>query len=147
MFFQKKDPSGVNTRQIDSLIAAGTELLGDLRFKGGLRLEGRVCGNIAGLPGETAVLMIGPQGSVEGDIQVSHLIVEGAVHGAITVEQGVELGGTARVLGNMNYGSIEMHPGAIFEGHMISHKTPLLVHETIVNPKPESPNELTAPAE
>jgi predicted acyltransferase (DUF342 family) len=52
--------------------------------------------------------------------------IDGTIRGSIYAEKGVELGRTARVLGNIHYGALEMHAGAVFEGHMVSHQTPLL---------------------
>lgn len=116
----------LHTSRIDSLIGEGTDIHGDICFKGGLRLEGRIQGNIS-VGEEHGVLMVGPAGQVEGDIRVTHLIVDGTVRGSLYAEQGIELRPTARVLGNLHYGTLEIHAGAVFEGHMVSHQTPLLL--------------------
>lgn len=121
-----KSKKEISTNRIDSLIGEGTEIIGDIRFKGGLRLEGRIQGNVS-VGDEPGVLMVGPIGQIEGDIRVTHLIVDGTVRGSVYAEQGIELRPTARVLGNIHYGSLEMHAGAVFEGHMVCHQTPLLL--------------------
>lgn len=124
--FRKNRKTESATGRIDSLIGKGVEITGEVAFKGGLRLEGRVNGSIVLAPGCEGTLVVGPQGIVDGDVRVTHLIIDGTVKGSAYAEKGVELGPTARVLGNVHYGSLEMHAGAVFEGHMISHQTPLL---------------------
>lgn len=148
MFGSNKKKEEVNTNRIDSLIGEGTIIQGDIQFQGGLRMEGKIIGNvqIGDVPG---VLMLGPKGEVEGDIQVTHLIVDGTIRGSIHAENMVELRPTARVLGNIHYGALEIHPGAVFEGHMVSHKIPLLSALSAPNATPESlpsPTEITAEA-
>jgi cytoskeletal protein CcmA (bactofilin family) len=126
MFSRKSKKPDQNSSQIDSLIGAGVHITGEVRFKGGLRLEGLVEGHVANADGIPGNLVVGPLGVIEGDIRVTNLIVDGTVRGSIYAEKGVELGRTARVLGNIHYGALEMHSGAVFEGYMVSHQTPLL---------------------
>lgn len=123
--FSSKKKAEVNTNRIDSLIGEGTVIQGNVTFQGGLRMEGKVIGNV--LVGDApGVFMLGPKGEVEGDIKVTHLIVDGTIRGSVYAENMVELRPTARVLGNIHYGTLEIHSGAVFEGHMVSHKVPLL---------------------
>lgn len=125
MFGSKKKSDEVNTNRIDSLIGEGTVIKGDVLFQGGLRMEGSIIGNVT-IGDRPGVFMLGPNGQVEGDIKATHLIVDGSIRGSIYAETMVELRPTARVLGNIHYGSLEIHAGAVIEGHMVSHKTPLL---------------------
>lgn len=124
--FGRSHKNDVSPNRIDSLIGEGTEIVGNVQFKGGLRLEGRIQGNVS-VGDEPGVLMVGPIGQIEGDIRVTHLIVDGTIRGSVYAEKGIELRPTARVLGNIHYGTLEMHAGAVFEGHMVSHQTPLLL--------------------
>ena len=137
MFRKNKKPEG-NTNRIDSLIGEGTEIHGDIHFKGGVRIEGRLLGNIQNMEGSQGVLVVGPMGVIEGDVRVTHLIVDGCIQGSVYAEIAIELGRTARVLGNIHYGKLEMHSGAVFEGHMVSHETPLLMYSQ----KPTAPAQL-----
>jgi cytoskeletal protein CcmA (bactofilin family) len=126
MFSRKsKKPEQAHGR-IDSLIGEGVHIIGEVRFKGGLRLEGRVNGSVCNDDTNAGALVVGPLGLIEGDVNVTNLIVDGTIRGSIYAQKGVELGRTARILGNIHYGSLEMHSGAVFEGHMVSHQTPLL---------------------
>lgn len=131
MFSRKAKKNEHTPGRIDSLIGAGVHITGEVRFKGGLRLEGSVNGNVANTDEMAGTLVVGPMGFIEGDVRVTNLIVDGTVRGSIYAEKGVELGRTARVLGNIHYGSLEMHAGAVFEGHMVSHETPLLLEASV----------------
>lgn len=124
--FRKSKKAEPTSSRIDSLIGDGVVITGEVCFQGGLRLEGRVVGNVVTDAESSGVLVVGPLGVIEGDVRVTNLIIDGTIRGSIYAEKGVELGRTARVLGNIHYGALEMHSGAVFEGHMVSHQTPLL---------------------
>lgn len=105
--------------RIETLIAAGTRIDGNLVIAGGVYLEGYVHGNVSADPGATAaVLSIAQQGVVEGTVEVPRVIVNGEVRGDIRARDKVELGATARVSGNVSYGIIEMAAGAVIQGRL-----------------------------
>ena len=62
---------------------------------------------------------IGDQGRVAGEVRVSHLVVYGCIEGPVHASGLVELRAGARIRGDVHYGAIEMHQGAVIEGHMI----------------------------
>ncbi|MFM2054149.1 MAG: hypothetical protein RL456_2186 [Pseudomonadota bacterium] len=108
--------------RIDCLVGAGTTVVGDLTFTGGLRIDGRVEGDVIVSLVNPGTLTIGDQGCVEGDVRVSHLVVFGRVTGSIYATGLVDLRGHAHIAGNVHYGAIEMQKGAVIEGHLIRHK-------------------------
>lgn len=110
-------------REIGTLLGAATRIIGDIEFKGGLHLDGRVQGNIVSTPGEDAVLSVSPQGVVEGNVAVPEVVLNGTVKGDVVANERVELGATARVVGNVIYNLIEMASGAEVNGKLI-HKVP-----------------------
>lgn len=106
--------------QIDSLIGAGTQIEGNLRFTGGLRIDGEVKGNIEAADcASSSTLVLSEQGRVEGAVTVSHLIMNGAVVGAVTVTESLEMQSKARIVGDVDYALIEMHQGAVIEGRLV----------------------------
>jgi cytoskeletal protein CcmA (bactofilin family) len=116
MFGRKKTPiSG----RIDTLIARSARLQGDIEFTGGLHLEGHVIGNVRATSGESATLWISEQGVVEGAVDVPSLVVNGAVNGDVQGRERVVIGSTARIHGNVHYGTIEMALGAQVSGKLI----------------------------
>jgi len=106
-------------KRIDSLIGAGTVVHGDVTFKGGLRIDGHVHGNVVAAEGEPGTLVVSAQARVEGEIRVSHVVINGTVNGPISVGDHLELQPKARIVGDVSYRSIEMHVGAVIEGRLI----------------------------
>jgi cytoskeletal protein CcmA (bactofilin family) len=108
-----------NQTEIRTLLAADTRVVGDINFKGGLHLDGRVQGNILAAEGANAVLSVGSTGVVEGSVEVPEVILNGTVQGDVVAGERVELGPTARVVGNVVYNLIEMAIGAEMNEKMI----------------------------
>ena len=110
--------------RIDSLIAAGTRVEGNVRFAGGLRVDGEVRGNIEAAEGAAAsMLVISEQARVEGAVRVEHLVTNGTVVGPVEVGGSLEMQPRARIVGDVGYLLIEMHQGAVIEGKLI-HRGP-----------------------
>ena len=106
--------------QIDSLIGAGTQIEGNVRFTGGLRIDGEVKGNIDAVEGaSSSTLVLSEQARIEGSVNVAHLILNGTIVGSVTVSESLEMQPKARIVGNVDYVLIEMHQGAVIEGHLI----------------------------
>jgi len=115
--FLKKDnkPQG----RIDSLIGAGTQITGDVAFSGGLRLDGEVKGNVYAVGDQSSTLVISEHARVEGEIRVSHLVINGTVIGPMACSEFLELQSHARVTGDVQYNTVEMHLGAIVQGRLV----------------------------
>ncbi len=109
---------------IDTIIGQHTQLTGDIRFSGGLHIDGKVKGNICAEPGVEAVLTVSEQGSIEGDVQVPNLVLNGSVVGDVHVSERVELASHARVTGNLYYSLIEMSMGAEVNGKLVHRNEP-----------------------
>jgi cytoskeletal protein CcmA (bactofilin family) len=105
-------------KRIDSLIGAGTRVNGDVTFTGGLRIDGQVLGNVVAANGEPSTLVISEQAKVDGEIRVSHLVVNGTVNGPVVAVDYLELQGKARVIGDVSYKTLEMHVGAVVRGRL-----------------------------
>lgn len=114
--FGKKKPV---TSTIATLIGAGTTVTGDLVFRGGLHLDGRIVGDVTGEPGAATKLTIGADGLIEGAVAVDDLVLGGAVHGDVTGREKVELGASSRVEGNVTYKVLQMAAGARVNGRLI----------------------------
>ncbi len=107
-------------KQIASLIGAGSTLVGDLTFAGGLRVDGTVRGSVRCVGGEGAgMLVISEKGAVEGEVRAAHLVVAGRVTGPVFTTEMVELQPKARIQGDVHYRAIEIHQGAIVEGRLV----------------------------
>jgi len=110
--------------RIDSLIGAGTSLTGDVTFSGGLRVDGEIKGNVRSADDQPATLVISEHARIEGDISVSHLVINGTVIGPVHSSEFLELQAKARVTGDLEYSTIEMHLGAIVQGRLVHQGLP-----------------------
>lgn len=105
-------------KRIDSLIGAGTVVNGNVSFAGGLRIDGKVLGNVFAVGGEPGTLVIGEHAEVTGEIRVAHIVVNGKVVGHVIADGSVELQPKAKVVGDVSYKSLEMHVGAVLRGRL-----------------------------
>ena len=104
--------------RIDSLIGAGTVVDGDVTFTGGLRIDGHIRGNVVAANGEPGTLVMSEQARVDGQIRVSHVVINGAVNGPVTANDYLELQPKARIVGDVTYKMLEMHVGAVIQGRL-----------------------------
>ncbi len=105
--------------RIDSLIGAGTRIEGNIQFTGGLRVDGEVKGNIIADPGKPTTLVLSEQARVEGEIKVTHLVVNGTIVGPVDASEYLELQHKAKVVGDVHYKTLEIQLGAIIEGRLV----------------------------
>lgn len=120
--FSRKSPKPQN--RIDSLIGAGTSIEGDISFSGGLRIDGQVKGNVRAAGDQASTLVVSEHARIEGEVSVSHVVVNGTVIGPLRSGEFLELQPKARVTGDVEYNSIEMHLGAVVQGRLIHQGTP-----------------------
>ncbi|MDR2711455.1 MAG: polymer-forming cytoskeletal protein [Burkholderiales bacterium] len=114
--FLKKDNSP--NHHIDCLINADTLIKGDIIFTGGLRIDGTVTGNISTHEGKGGTLIVSQQARVDGQIVVTHAVINGEIHGDITATDFLQLEAHAKVSGDITYHTLEMHHGAIVSGKL-----------------------------
>lgn len=112
MFDKKKQPS------IKSLIADGSHITGNIVFSDGLRVDGKVTGNIQSNEGSASILVISESASVLGDVVADHIIINGQVKGPVHARLMLELQPKARIEGNVQYAALEMHQGALITGQL-----------------------------
>lgn len=117
MFFGKK-PSKPHNR-IDSLIGAGTRIDGDINFSGGLRVDGHIRGNVLASGDGPGTLMLSEHAKIEGEIRVSHVVINGTVAGPVYASEYLELQGKSRVTGDVHYTTMEIQVGAVVEGNLV----------------------------
>jgi cytoskeletal protein CcmA (bactofilin family) len=114
----KRKKSATPQKRIDSLIGAGMIVNGDVTFTGGLRIDGQVRGNVVAANGEPSTLVISEQAKVDGEIRVSHVVINGTVNGPLLADDYLELQPKARVVGDVTYKMLEMHVGAVVRGRL-----------------------------
>ncbi len=107
-----------NKSTIDSLIGISTTVEGNVRFKGGLRIDGQVKGNVVAENDEPTMLVISEHAKVEGEVRVAHLVVNGEIVGPVYCSELLELQPKARITGDVHYKALEMHGGALVAGKL-----------------------------
>ena len=116
MFGSKK----IKSSKIDTLVGQGVEVTGDIKFQGGLHLDGVINGNVSTADNaEGAVLVISDQGCVKGDVYVAYAVINGEVVGNVYASEKLELSSNARISGNVEYNLLEMASGAEINGQML----------------------------
>ena len=114
---------------VDTLVGPNTRVNGDLQFSGRCHIDGNVKGNVSADSESNSALSISEDGNVEGGVNVPFVELHGIVRGDVCASQRIELGPTARVIGNVYYNLIEMKVGAEINGKLVHQpegKVPLL---------------------
>ena len=116
--FGSKDSNKLQNR-IDCLIGAGATIEGNIIFSGGLRVDGRVRGNVIAADGKPGTLVLSEQAQIEGEIRVSHVVINGTVVGPVHAAEYVELQAKANVTGDVHYKTLEIQLGAVVQGRLV----------------------------
>ena len=98
---------------LGGFVGNNTHLTGDASFKGMMRVDGHLSGKISSGDG---TLIVSTNGQVDADVAVATAKIYGTVRGNITATGIIELGRTARVMGNIRTPSLVIEDGAVFEG-------------------------------
>lgn len=110
------------SEKVDTLVGQQTELHGDVMFSGGLHVDGKVKGNIMAEKESSTMLVLSEKGTIEGEIRVPYIIVNGLVVGDIYASESVELAQNARITGNVYYNRIEIAMGAEVNGSLVHYE-------------------------
>ncbi|MFT5133321.1 MAG: cytoskeletal protein CcmA (bactofilin family) [Gammaproteobacteria bacterium] len=105
--------------KIDTLIGQHTEVFGDIRFNGGLHIDGTIKGNVIAERASNSMLSLSEQGTIEGEVNVPFVVLNGVVIGDVHGGEHVDLASKARVTGNVYYNLIEMAIGAEVNGKLV----------------------------
>ena len=114
----RKDARAPVSESATTLIAAGTEVRGDIHFSGRLHIDGKVDGAVHG-EGEQAILTLSEHAVVTGEVHAPHIVIDGSIIGDVDAGDRLELASNARVEGNVYYKLLEMSAGARINGKMI----------------------------
>ncbi len=117
MFRRKSQPS-IQVTRLSSLIDAGVEIVGDVIITDGLRVDGRVQGDIRVRQDARGLLVLSEKGSIQGSVKVYDAVINGTVTGDLEVEHFLELQANARICGNITYRQLRMDCGATVDGRL-----------------------------
>lgn len=95
-----------------NIIGAGTEIVGDIKSNGDLRIDGYVKGTV----NAAGKVVIGTHGKVDGKVQCQQAEISGQVTAHLTVAELLSLRSTAMVTGDIVTSKLAIEPGAVFTG-------------------------------
>lgn len=102
-----------NKDEINAFLGKDTEFEGKLSFKGAVRIDGHLKGEIF----TEGTLIVGESAVIQSDIHVSHIIISGEITGNIMADSRIEIHAPGKVFGNIQSPVIVIEEGVIFEGN------------------------------
>ena len=110
--FQKINKNNATDSASINLIGNGTNIVGDIKSNGDVRIDGILTGNIS-INGK---LVVGSTGKIEGNILCQNADISGEINGKINVSDLLILKASAKLLGDIITGKISIEPSATFTG-------------------------------
>ncbi len=95
-----------------NLISSGTDITGDIKSTGDIRIDGSLTGNL----NTKGKVVIGQTGKVSGEIICKNCEISGTIEGKVTVNQLLNLKTSSKILGDVVTSKLSIEPGAIFSG-------------------------------
>lgn len=113
-----KKPNEKPCTTIDTLIGVNTDMKGDISFSGGLRIDGKVKGNITARADDNSTLVLSENAVVTGDVSVPHMVINGKIKGNVRSPERLELQARAEISGDVVYKVLEIAAGAQVNGSL-----------------------------
>ena len=117
---RKKAPF-IEVTKLSSLIAEDVEIIGDVWFSSGIRIDGRIKGNVIARAAEgqtRALLVLSEKGHIEGSVTCGDAVINGTVIGDLDIEHFLELQSNSQVSGTIRYEHLQMDVGASVRGQL-----------------------------
>lgn len=108
----KNSNMSVNESPARNIIGNGTLIKGEIESNGDIRIDGRVVGSLK----STGKVVVGQNGSIEGEIHCKQADFSGYVKGTINVDELTSLKSTSKVEGELTTKQLYIEIGAIFTG-------------------------------
>jgi cytoskeletal protein CcmA (bactofilin family) len=99
--------------KLSGFVGHGTSLTGDTSFQMMLRVDGHLTGTVSS---DGGTLIVGNNGKLDANVSVGIAQINGTVNGDVSATERIQLGRTARVVGNIATPKLVIEDGAIFEG-------------------------------
>lgn len=99
--------------RLSGFVGHGTTLTGETNFQMMLRVDGQLTGSVSS---DGGTLIVGTNGQVDANVAVASAMINGSVNGDIIATERIQLGRTAKVVGNIQTPRLVLEDGAILEG-------------------------------
>ena len=103
---------------ITTLIDKDIVISGDTTYTGGIRVDGKIKGNLKVHGDEGSLLIMGYGSTITGDVEVEKAIINGEINGNVKCHDYLELNTNAIVNGSIEYDIIEIHEGSKINGNL-----------------------------
>ena len=103
---------------ITTLIDKDIVISGDTSYTGGIRIDGKMIGNLKVHGEEDSLLIMGHGSKITGDVDVEKAIINGEINGNIKCHDYLELNTNSIVNGSIEYDIIEVQEGAKITGDL-----------------------------
>ncbi|HLA55854.1 MAG TPA: polymer-forming cytoskeletal protein [Flavobacterium sp.] len=113
--FEKSPKSYTDLLGKTNRIVEGTTIKGDIISQADFRLDGELTGNFQ----SNGKIVIGPAGSVKGDIICKNADIEGRFEGKIQVAEILNIKSKASIHGEVIVGKLSVEPGAEFSASCV----------------------------
>lgn len=120
--------------RLSGFVGHGTVLTGETNFQAMLRVDGHLLGTVSS---ESGTLLVGTNGQVDANVAVSAALINGNVNGDIVATERIQLGRTARVIGNIQTPRLILEDGAILEGSCAMLKAKEAVESRATEARPQ----------
>jgi cytoskeletal protein CcmA (bactofilin family) len=126
-FTKRKKRPFIEVTKLSSLIAEDVQITGDVTFATGIRVDGRVKGNLVARAGDDAksrsLVVLSDKGQIDGSVRCGDAVINGTVIGDLDVEHFLELQSNANVSGTIRYQHLQMDVGAAVRGQLLKADT------------------------
>lgn len=113
--FEKSQKSYTDLLGKTNRIVEGTTINGDIVSPSDFRLDGHLIGNFQ----SKGKIVIGPAGSVKGDIICKNADIEGRFEGKIQVQEILNVKSKSHIIGEVVCGKLSVEPGAEFSASCV----------------------------
>jgi cytoskeletal protein CcmA (bactofilin family) len=107
-----KGKGDIRSGELEAFLGRNTSFEGKMGFEGMARLDGKFDGEI--FSGD--ILIIGENATINAEINVNTLVVDGKVSGNVSASGKIEIHSTGRLYGNISTPTLVIDEGGVFDG-------------------------------
>ena len=101
--------------RVVTIIGQGTTIIGELKAKGTIRIEGVVSGKVH----SDEAIVIQETGRVKADLHAGQVSINGEVEGNVFASERLEIASQGKLVGDINSPRVSIAEGVLFEGKCI----------------------------
>jgi cytoskeletal protein CcmA (bactofilin family) len=101
-----------NESKVISIIGQGTTVVGEIKSKGTIRIEGAVSGKIH----SDDTILVQETGRVKADLVAGQIVISGEVEGNVFAHERIEVTANGKLVGDITAPRVSIADGVLFEG-------------------------------